>query len=456
MKNIILCGGSGTRLWPISRELYPKQFIQLFDQHSLFQMSVLRNQKVCSSSIVVSNTEQYFLARDQLERIGAKNYQFVLESIGRNTAPAVALVCFQLNEDEVILVTPSDHVIKQADVYAAKVREAGKLAEQGFLVTIGLKPTCPDIGYGYIEAAGNDVVSFHEKPELPTAKRYVEAGNFYWNSGILVCKAGVFLQELQATAPEIYQASKKVYENTSAKEPQVYNRDDMLTIPDISIDYAILEKSNRVKMIEAEMGWSDLGSFDALSKELAKDDNGNTSTHLLVNINSENNLILSERIVAAIDIQDLIIIDTPDALLVSQKGSSAKVKEVVKQLQQQNSSITKVHLTAYRPWGSYTVLEESERYKIKRIVVKPGCRLSLQKHFHRNEHWVVVSGTAKVTIGESETILRPNESTYIHLGDIHRLENPGRIDVVLIEVQIGDYLEEDDIIRIEDEYNRMQ
>ncbi len=454
MINIILCGGSGTRLWPLSRELYPKQFIPLFSGHSLFQKTVIRNQNLCKTRLIVSNTEQYYLAEDQLRSINSNNYHFLLEGAGRNTGPAIVLACLGLHEDELVLVTPSDHLIKKEDEYEQNVIKAKALAEAGFLVTFGAKPTYPETGYGYIEASGTDVISFKEKPDASVAKQYMEAGHYYWNCGILLGKAGVLLKEMKRCAPEVYHAAKKAFDGTPAKTPKVVSRDDMMSIPDISIDYAVLERSNLVKVIPCDFEWSDLGSFESLYHELPLDTSNNTVDEKHLAVDSEHNLILSDRAVVTIGTHDLIIISTPDALLVSQKGASSKVREVVTRLKAENPRIATVHVTAYRPWGSYTILDEGSRYKIKRIVVKPGGRLSLQKHYHRNEHWVVVNGTAKVTIGDKEKIIRPNESTYIHLGEVHRLENPGKIDLVLIEVQVGDYLEEDDIIRYLDEYNR--
>ena len=284
----------------------------------------------------------------------------------------------------------------------------------------------------------------------------MDAGNFYWNSGMFCFKAGVFLEELQTHSPKIYQAAKAAYENAKADTVIRISHEDMQAIPEDSIDYAVMEKSKKVKMVEADIGWSDLGSFDALDEELPKDINGNTQSKHLYTVDAKNNFIYSkERAVALVEIEDLIVVDTADALFISKKGASQKVKEVVKQLREAESELHHIHLTAHRPWGSYTVLETNHEYKIKRIVVKPGKRLSLQKHFHRSEHWIVVSGTALVIIGDQEILLKANESTYIPIGEQHRLENPGKVDTVLIEVQVGDYMGEDDILRIEDDFERL-
>lgn len=455
MINIILCGGNGTRLWPISRKLYPKQFCKLIDDKSLFQKTVLRNQESCKKQFIVSNIEQYFLAIDQLEELKIKGSNFLLEPVGRNTAPAITLACLSLAPEDIVLVTPSDHLIKNLEEYNKVLVSAKKLAEEDYLVTFGIKPDYPETGYGYIEAIGSDVKSFKEKPDLETAQAYVEKGNFYWNSGMFVFKVSTFLEELKNYRPEIFEACEKAFINASKENPVRIKLEDMLQIPSDSIDYAVMEKSNKIKVIAADIGWSDLGSFESLYREKDKDEAGNVLNHENIILNSKNNLILSnERKIATIDIEDLIIVDTQDVLLVSKKGSSQKVKEIVKDLEKKESDLFNIHLTAHRPWGTYSVLEQGDRYKIKKIIVKPGAKLSLQKHYHRNEHWIVVSGTAKVTIGEIEKILRANESTYIPMGEIHRLENPGKIDLIVIEAQVGDYLGEDDIVRLEDDYKR--
>jgi len=452
MTNIILCGGSGTRLWPISRTLMPKQFVKLFDNRSLFELTQERNSSICEELYIVSNAEQYFLAIDQLE-VEAK---FLLEPIGRNTAPAIALACMDINSDEIVLVTPSDHLIKDKKAYQDAIQKANKLAKDDFLVTFGITPSYPETGFGYIEASKEDVKSFKEKPDLQTAKEYLEKGNYYWNSGMFCFKAGIFLEELKKHSPKIYLSCEKAYQEAiSSKGILRVKHDDMLNIPEDSIDYAVMEKSDKVKVVPSDINWSDVGSFDALYKELPKEKNGNTKNNKHISIDSKNNLIIShDRQISTIEIEDLIIIDTPDALLISKKGSSQKVKEVVNKLKQQNLELTITHTLTHRPWGTYEVLLSHDNYKIKRIIVNPNKRLSLQKHYHRNEHWIVVSGTATVTVGEEVKLIRPNESTYIKMGEIHRLENKGKIPVVLIEAQVGEYTGEDDIIRIEDDFER--
>jgi len=473
MTNIILCGGSGTRLWPISRTLMPKQFIKLFNNNSLFQLTLKRNKEFCKSVTVVSNKEQFFLANDQIEELDEKNIDYILEPIGKNTAPAIAIAAFGLDKDEIILVTPSDHLIKNLDEYKNVINSAKEAANEGFLVTFGIEPTYAETGYGYIEATPqNDelkimnVELFHEKPNLETAKKYIQNNSkfkiqnsklYLWNSGMFMFKAGIFLEELKKYSPKIYEASKRAYENSNKPSNNISSikLEDMQQIPENSIDYAVMEKSKKVKVVKANIGWSDVGSFDSLAKEFKKDEFGNTKEKNLINIDSKNNFVYSpQKIVATIDLEDLIIVDTPDALLVSKKGSSQKVKEVVKELKDKNIDLTQTHTLVHRPWGTYETLIDENGYKIKKIIVKPGKRLSLQKHFHRSEHWVVVSGTAEVRVGDKVELIRPNESTYIKVGETHRLSNPGKIPVVLIEIQVGEYTNEDDIVRLDDDYKR--
>ena len=441
MTNIILCGGSGTRLWPLSRTLMPKQFVELFDHESLFQKTVLRNKEACTTQYIVSNTEQYFLAMDQIEELGIASARYLLEPVGRNTAPAIALACLTLDPEETVLVTPSDHLVKDQEAYVRVLQKANALAQEGFLVTFGITPRYAETGFGYIEAEGEEVRAFHEKPDIVTAQAYVEAGNYYWNSGMFCFKAGVFLEELKRFAPEIYAASERAIAHAADDGMVRIRREDMLAIPENSVDYAVMEKSEKVKVVPADIGWSDVGSFDALAEELPND--------------ARNNLIISDKVTELIDVDDLIVVDTADALLVSKKGSSQKVKEIVKKLKERQSELPNIHVTTHRPWGTYTVLDESNGYKVKRIVVKPGKRLSLQKHHHRSEHWVVVSGTAKVTNGTEEYMVRANESTYIPMGEVHRLENVGKIPLVMIEAQVGEYVGEDDIVRISDDFKRI-
>ena len=468
MINLILSGGSGTRLWPLSRTKLPKQFVRLFDDQSLFQKTLRRNLEVCEGCFVVTNNEQYFLALDQAKAtMPFSEVNYLLEPVGRNTAPAVALACMQLPSEEVVLVTPSDHLVKNQTNYEGAVAKAKTAAQEGHLVTFGVKPSYAETGFGYIEAEENEfdisvVKSFHEKPDADTAQSYIKQSNFFWNAGIFCFQAGVFLNELEKYSPDIFAAclsaqANMTNENACIKIPL----EDMQDIPEDSIDYAVMEKSDRVQVVACDMSWSDMGSYDALYQEsqVAQEDNvvvrvGDDACEP-VSINSKNNLVVArDNQVALIDVEELLVVDTSDALLISKRGSSQKVKQVVGQLKKSNAALTDIHRLAYRPWGSYEVLVDTAGYKVKRIVVKPGGKLSLQKHFHRNEHWVVVSGEAKVTVDDDRFVLNENESTYIKMGQVHRLENETEDDLVMIEIQVGDYTGEDDIVRLADSYSR--
>ncbi|MGB9731074.1 MULTISPECIES: mannose-1-phosphate guanylyltransferase/mannose-6-phosphate isomerase [Calditerrivibrio] len=473
MKNLILSGGSGTRLWPLSRRLLPKQYLKLFDGKSLFQLTVERNLKFCSSFIIISNEDQYFLAIDQMEEnslLNSQNLSFILEPFGRNTAGAIAFGAFDSDENEILFVTPSDHLIKNESKYIEAINKGRDLAKEGYLVTFGITPDSPNTGYGYIQAKPEinvelgilNVELFHEKPDLDTAIKYLEKNStfstqhstlFLWNSGMFMFKAGVYLEELKTHAPEVYESSKKAFENSKKINGNQKRIVDifMEKIPDISVDYAVMEKSKNIKVVLSEFEWNDVGSFDSLIKEVK------TDREKIVEIDGEENFLYSDndkKVISTIGLRDFIVIDTNDALLIAKKGQTQKVKDIVNQLKTTNNSLLTTHSKVHRPWGTYEVLIDEKNYKIKRIVVKPGKRLSLQKHFHRNEHWIVVSGTAEVQVGDKVYLVRPNESTYIKMGDLHRLGNPGKIPVVLIEAQVGEYTGEDDIVRIDDDFYR--
>ncbi|MCL5795929.1 MAG: mannose-1-phosphate guanylyltransferase/mannose-6-phosphate isomerase [Gammaproteobacteria bacterium] len=464
MINIILCGGSGTRLWPLSRTALPKQFVKLFEGCSLFQETLKRNKELCHHHFVISNIEQYFLAIDQAEEVGANQCSYLLEPIGRNTAPAIALACLACDIDDLVFVTPADHRIHHQTAYNEAVSQAKALALQDRLVVFGIQPTYAETGFGYIQAQGNQVLSFTEKPDSATALAYLEQGCYYWNAGMFCFKAGVFLAELKQYAPDIYQACISAHQN-ALLDHQVTKivLADMQSIPEDSIDYAVLEKSDKVSVVPCDIDWSDLGSFDALYQEV-KRQQGDVSNAVLMRhaftpepvcIDAVNNLIVSrDRQISLVDVEDLLIVDTVDALLIAKKGSSQKIKQALSQVKRTQPELAQSHHLTHRPWGSYEVLVNAQGYKVKRIVVKPNASLSLQKHFHRNEHWVVVSGTATVTVDDKVFLVRPNESTYIQMGQMHRLENQGKIDLIMIEVQVGEYTGEDDIVRIDDIYGR--
>jgi mannose-1-phosphate guanylyltransferase len=468
MINFLLCGGSGTRLWPISRKNFPKQFCKLINDESIYQDTIVRNAAKCSSQMVIANRENVFIASDQLNEVieSTESAKFILEPVGRNTAPAIALGCFAVDPNEIVLVTPTDHMIQGMDKYYHTLAIAEQEAESGYIVTFGIKPTRPETGYGYIECGSTSeeaakVLSFKEKPDIKTAEKYLELGNFSWNSGMFCFKAGVMLEELKKYTPEIYAKSKKAYENSQFVDGVCkVDYDDMMSIPSDSIDYAVMEKSLLIKAVKTEYRWNDVGCYDALEAELEYDDNNNSAIDNLVTVDSKNNTVISDKLVAMVGVEDLIIVDTIDAMLIAKKNCSQKVKNVVDILNQKGKKdkrvlqLTQIHTTAYRPWGAYTVLEEKAGFKMKRITVKPGRRLSLQKHYHRSEHWIVVSGSALVTKGDKEYFVKPNESIYISMGEEHRVENKGKVDLIFLEIQVGEYLGEDDIVRIDDDYER--
>lgn len=477
MINIVLCGGSGTRLWPLSRMSFPKQYVKLTGEQSLFQETVRRNAVFCDSFCFVTSADHLFLARNQVESVLGKTYDsrmsFVLEPVGRNTAPAIAIACMGCDPDDIVFVTPSDHLIHDLKSYGERVATAKKCAEGDKLVTFGIKPLFPETGYGYIETvceavegAVCDVKSFREKPDQKTAERYVAEGKYLWNSGMFLFKAGLFLEELKNYSPAIYSASQTAFnrsKRTTAKEKYetlTISMDEMKAIPSNSIDYAVMEKSPRVSVVVSDIGWNDLGSFDSIYDVRPKDADGNTIAENIIAIDSHNNLAIPrERLISLVGVDDLIVVDTNDALLIAKRGESQKVKDIVSRLNSgtvHEQELSSIHTTAHRPWGTYTVLEERPGFKIKKFVVHKGKRLSLQKHYHRSEHWVVVSGTAVAQLGKEEHIVRKNESIYIPIGEIHRVTNTGKIDLVIIETQVGDYLGEDDIERIEDDFNRVE
>lgn len=446
MTNVILCGGSGTRLWPLSRTLMPKQFIRLFNAKSLFDLTLRRNVHA-QKTIIVCNEAHYFLALDECG--GKKIDKFILEPFGKNTAAAITFAALCCDEDEILLITPSDHLIEDEAEYKKALLIAQSYANQDFLVTFGIKPSEPNTGYGYIKADKNgDVERFIEKPNLETAVKFIKEGEYYFNSGMFCFKAGVFLNEMKKYAPSIVKDVAAAIEG-SVNEPNLLkiSPNFMDKIEDISIDYALMQKSLNIKMVPLDAGWSDMGSFDELSKKMKSDGEP-------LQIDASENFVIAKKPIALVDVQNLLVVDTEDALLIAKKGSSQKVKEVYKHFSNSLPEICEAHTSVYRPWGSYEVLGEGNGYKMKKIIVKPGKRLSLQKHFKRNEHWIVVEGEALVTIDSDKTPLKQNESIYIKKEQTHRLENTANTDLIVIEVQTGEYLGEDDIVRISDDYDR--
>jgi mannose-1-phosphate guanylyltransferase / mannose-6-phosphate isomerase len=473
---VILSGGAGTRLWPVSREALPKPFIKLPDGESLLLKTLKRATALpaVTEVVTVTNRDHYFLTRDEFELSqnqpqGLPPLGYLLEPFGRNTAPAIAAAALHVagryGADAVLLVLPADHLINDQAGFSAAVAQARQLAIDGWLVTFGIKPTAPETGFGYIEAGaavgtgcneGFKVARFVEKPSREKAAKYLAAGNFTWNSGMFCFTAGAMLDALRAHAPELLTAIEATLSATDfTKTPPVLSAEHFRQVPDISIDYAVMEKAAKVAIVPASFDWSDIGSWNALAELTVADGSGNRVAGEAVLVDSANCYVQGEdRVVAAVGVSNLLIIDTADALLVADRDRAQDVKAVVQQLKLTAHDSVRHHRTVHRPWGSYTVLEEGERFKLKRIVVKPGASLSLQMHHHRSEHWVVISGMARVVNGEREIYVSTDESTYIPAGTAHRLANPGKIDCVMIEVQTGDYVGEDDIVRLEDNYGR--
>ena len=463
MKIIILAGGGGTRLFPLSRACYPKQFLKIAGEKSLLQQTVERFLIIAEQKdiVIVTNKDYIFHVQEDLHEIGAEKINIITEPTGKNTAPAIALAISYckdyLNccEDEILFVSPADHLIKPAEKFAELVQQAEQVCkDKNDIITIGVKPTKPETGYGYIQAAGKvaDTVfyvkSFKEKPDKVTAEKYLAEGNYYWNAGMFMFSIGRMEIELEQYVPEIAKISQQGYENC------INNFTEM---PDISIDYAVAEKSTHMSVMPMkEIYWNDIGSFDSIAEVLANK-NGNGIYGDVITADCQNTTILgSDRLISGIGLKDLIVVDTPDSLLITEKGKSQEVKKVVEKLKKEHRKEAIENRTMYRPWGSYTILAEGEGYKVKRITIKPGAKLSLQMHYHRSEHWTVISGTGKLTLDDKVVIFKENESTYIPIAVKHRLENPGQIPLSIIEVQNGRYLGEDDIVRFDDEYGRIE
>lgn len=461
---VILAGGTGSRLWPLSRELYPKQLLPLIDETSLLQTTVLRVSQLVDvlSPVVVVGEEHRFITRSQIDELGVvPNYSILLEPLGRNTAPAVcaAVEFCALRDDEetILLVLPADHLILRQEEFARVVLQAAELAAAGAIVTFGIEPQGPETGYGYIErGAGNSVLSFKEKPDLATAMAYVASGNYFWNSGMFAFSIKTFREEMARHAPEMLSAMEKsVCYGTWDGRFYRLDRNAMAASPSDSIDYALMEKTDKAAVVAANLDWSDIGSWKALWDVSSKDKDGNVSTGDVILEDTKNCLVRSEsKLVATVGLEDTLVVETADAVLVAPLSRSQDVKKIVNRLQKKQRDEFRFHRTVFRPWGSYTVLEQQPRYQIKRITVYPGKKLSLQMHHHRHEHWVIVTGTARITNGDEIFLLHENQSTYIPAGIQHRLENPGVIALELIEVQNGSYLGEDDIVRFDDDYGR--
>lgn len=465
---IVLSGGSGTRLWPLSRQGHPKQFLNLITDRSLFQDTVDRAREVADGEAlrVICSDAHRFLVAEQLMEMQARAAATILEPVGRNTAPALAVAAVHAKnngDDPLMLVLPSDHLIPDVGVFREAVRTAAVQAEQGYLVTFGIVPTRPEAGYGYIrggevldEGGTQRVAQFVEKPDRDTAQGYLDSGGYYWNSGMFLFKASRYLSELGRQAPQIVQAATEALDKAVTDLDFVrLDRVAFESCPSDSIDYAVMEKADAVAVVPLETPWSDVGSWSALWEVAEQDAQGNVTTGPVATLNTRNSLIRSSgRLVCTVGADELIVVETPDAVLVADKNQVQDVKGLVNLLKAEGRNEADLHRKVYRPWGAYDSIDAADRFQVKRITVKPGGCLSLQMHYHRAEHWVVVRGTARVTKGEEEMLLTENQSTYIPPGVTHRLENPGKIPLDLIEVQSGAYLDEDDIIRFEDVYGR--
>lgn len=470
---VILSGGSGTRLWPLSRELYPKQLLPLVGKGTMLQETLARVSGVAgvNSPVVICNESHRFLVAEQILAAGVKPRAIVLEPVGRNTAPAVAIAAMaavsdlpaagKAESDPLLLILPADHVIRDVQAFRAALEVGRKAALEGKLVTFGVVPNKPETGYGYIRrAAGSGpaypIARFVEKPDLATARAYVESKEYFWNSGMFLFRASVVLEELRTLAPQIYEACTQSI--TAAKRDLDFTRlptREFSACPSDSFDYAVMEKTRHGVVVPLEAGWSDVGSWSALHEAIPADGDGNVILGDVLTADSHGCYLQStSRLVAAVGLQDHVVVETKDAVLVAPKNRVQDVKELVSQLKKQGRYETSLHREVFRPWGSYDSIDSGLRFQVKRLTVKPGAELSLQLHHHRAEHWIVVAGTARITRGEETFLLEENQSTYIPLGTRHRIENPGKIPLHIIEVQSGTYLGEDDIVRFEDRYGR--
>lgn len=467
---VILSGGSGTRLWPLSRALYPKQLLPLVTDKTMLQETVLRLSGIEDLGPVccICNEHHRFLVAEQLREVTGSLGGIILEPAGRNTAPAAAVAAMHALskfQDPVLLLLPADHVIRDTEALSGAVAEGYSAAASGSLVTFGIVPSGPETGYGYIRAetgvadgrSCRPVVEFVEKPDLATAEGYVQSGGYFWNSGMFLFRADVFLEELQRSNPEMLDSCRTAYEKAAADLDFLrLDREAFSACPSDSIDYAVMEKTSRAVVVPLDAGWNDVGAWSALWELNGHDAADNVlKGDVLVHDVRNSYIHATSRLVAVVGLEDQIVVETPDAVLVASRDRVQEVKAIVRQLDASKRSEAETHLRVYRPWGTYETVDLADRFQVKRIVVKPGAALSLQKHYHRAEHWIVVKGTALITVGQNEITLCEDQSTYIPMGTLHRLENPGKIPLELIEVQTGSYLGEDDIVRFDDRYGRL-
>lgn len=463
MIHIVLCGGSGVRLWPLSRISKPKQFISFLDDQSLLQKTIVGNRFCAEECFVVCNADHFHMVKSQLSECGLSPGKYFLEPVPKNTAAAVCFGLLACRPEEIVLITPADHDIDYSSNYVRALEEAEEYAENDEVVLFGIAPATPETGYGYIEVNQDySVKKFHEKPSVELAREYLKDGRFFWNSGMICAKAGKLIEQFQKYAKDILEGARsalmraKIREEDGAKVYAIL-KDEMEIIPADSIDYAILEKASHLKCVVGNFRWTDMGSFDSIFTSFPKNDGENVvNAKSFVSVNAKNNLVMgTDRLISMVDVEDLAVVDTPDALLISKLGSTQKVKELVGKLKTTNTKVHEFHFEETRPWGTFSVLESRETWKVKRLVIWPGKRLSLQKHMNRSEHWVVVAGKALVTVGSEQRELYANQSIYIPMEEQHRIENPGEENLVIIEVQSGAYTGEDDIVRIEDDFHRV-
>ncbi|CAM4095714.1 mannose-1-phosphate guanylyltransferase/mannose-6-phosphate isomerase [Bordetella tumulicola] len=464
---VIIAGGAGTRLWPASRQQYPKQFLNLEGSSTMLQATLGRLKGLSTiRPTVICNEQHRFLVAEQLRVLGISNPHILLEPEGRNTAPAIALAALEARmngDDPLLLVLAADHLIRDIGAFHAAINTAIPIAEAGRLVTFGIVPERAETGYGYIqrgeelECGGFGISRFFEKPSKEIAEEYLESGDYFWNSGMFMFRAGRYLEELEKYCPEVLQACQAALSTPSLDSDFIrITETDFLASPNISIDYAVMEHTTNGAVVPLSAGWSDIGSWQTLWQVSEKDSNDNVLMGDVIALKSKNNLIRAEdRLVSVLGVDGLVVVETKDAVLVTTLEHAQNIKEVVAEIKNKNRSEHLLHREVYRPWGSYDSISNGDRYQVKKITVKPGAKLSVQMHHHRAEHWVVVSGTAKVTKGENTYLVSENQSTYISIGEVHALENPGKIPLHLIEIQSGTYLAEDDIVRFEDKYGRV-